>query len=115
MLDCMPGARLRGGLQQIRLDHRAQLFPFDAGLPTRFEFLRHVLVQRQHPGIVFAEVESEVLLDKEDQPSQARFPCERDLQRPSEQLRHIKGAYIHQNLLSPSAWMPARVRWASRP
>ncbi|MND06494.1 hypothetical protein D3C83_279070 [compost metagenome] len=25
------------------------------------------------------------------------------------------GAYIHQNLFSPSAWMPARVRWASRP
>ena len=26
-----------------------------------------------------------------------------------------KGAYIHQNLFSPSAWMPARVRWASLP
>jgi hypothetical protein len=27
----------------------------------------------------------------------------------------LKGAYIHQNLLRPSACTPARVRWASRP
>ena len=85
-------------------------FPFDCGLTSFVKLLEHPLMCRLYSGLFFMEVAVEMPCATKVKPA-----IPESLVRETSSCRPIrrgtsKGAYIHQNLFNPSAWMPARVR-----
>jgi hypothetical protein len=59
---------IRVGLSdKVAIDERPQFLSLDPRLPTRVELTDDPFVQRAEAGIVFAELDAEMLLDQEDQ------------------------------------------------
>src|SRR5712691_8549820 len=110
---CMTLGQLRPGLtshQCVDIVHQWwQFFPFNTRLSPVLKLLCHPLVGGDEAGMIFRQIDTEMLTDEEDQPGESRIFGERDFEWSAEQSWHVKRG-VHPPELIQSVSMDTGTR-----